>query len=144
MTMLPALDLSLPASAAGIGEMLDRLEAFCEEAGLAPALANRLMLVCEELAANIAEHGAPAGARTIALALRQEGIGLRVTVEDDGPDFDPLTVAAPLLDVPLEDRAVGGLGLHLVRTLASDVSHTRVGGRNRLSLTLGPTGAAQG
>ncbi|MBC9208043.1 ATP-binding protein [Roseomonas aerophila] len=133
----PALDLSLPATAAGIGEMLDRLEAFAEAAGLPPALASRLMLVCEELAANIAEHGAPAGARVMTLALRQEGAVLHLTLEDDGPDFDPLSIAPPSLGAALEDRAVGGLGLHFVRTLASDVRHTRLAGRNRLGLTIG-------
>jgi len=138
----PALELSLPATAAGIAEMLDRLEAFAEAAGLFPALASRLMLVCEELAANIAEHGAPAGASVIALALRQEGAALHLTLEDDGPDFDPLSIAPPALGASLEDRAVGGLGLHFVRTLASDVRHTRLPGRNRLSLTIAPTGPA--
>lgn len=138
----PALEVSLPATATGIGEMLDRLEAFSEAAGLPPDLASRLMLVCEELAANIAEHGAPAGARVIALALRQDGAVLRLTMEDDGPDFDPLSIAPPVLDTSLEERAVGGLGLHFVRTLASDVRHTRLAARNRLSLTIAPSGAA--
>jgi serine/threonine-protein kinase RsbW len=64
-------------------------------------------------------------------------------MEDDGPDFDPLSALPPDLDASLEDRAIGGLGLHFIRKLAHDVCHARVDGRNRLSLTLGPSGGAR-
>ncbi|EHL99969.1 ATPase/histidine kinase/DNA gyrase B/HSP90 domain protein [Acetobacteraceae bacterium AT-5844] len=137
--MPPALDLRLPPTAEGIGTMLDRLEAYAEDASLPPALASHLCLICEELAANIAEHATPAGASLIAVTVRPEGAALRVMVEDDGPAFDPLHAPAPDTAAPLEERAIGGLGLHFVRTLAREVCYARADGRNRLSLTLGLT-----
>jgi len=54
--------------------------------------------------------------------------------EDDGRPFDPLIVPEPDVSVPLHERRVGGLGIHFLRNLMTDVDYTRVGGRNRLVL----------
>ncbi len=43
---------------------------------------------------------------------------------------------APDLNRPLEERPVGGLGIHLVRQLAEDCRYDRVDGRNRVTVTL--------
>lgn len=58
--------------------------------------------------------------------------GLVVAVEDDGPPFDPLQVAAPVLSTRLEDAPIGGLGIYLIRTMADEVGYERQNGRNRL------------
>lgn len=57
-----------------------------------------------------------------------------VEVEDDGRPFDPLAAPAPDLAAPLAERPVGGLGLHLVRSVMDDVEYHRRHGRNRLVL----------
>jgi serine/threonine-protein kinase RsbW len=44
-----------------------------------------------------------------------------LTVEDDGPPFDPLAYPQPDLDAELGERLAGGLGIHLVRRLMDDV-----------------------
>jgi len=48
------------------------------------------------------------------------------------------------LDVAIEDRPVGGLGIFLVRRLMSDVRYERRAGTNRLRLTVRFTPAARG
>jgi serine/threonine-protein kinase RsbW len=60
---------------------------------------------------------------------------LTAELVDDGRAFDPLQVAAPDLAAPLEERAVGGLGVHLMRHLVDDIQYRRDGGRNHLVLT---------
>ena len=60
---------------------------------------------------------------------------LQAEVEDDGRPFDPLTVAPPDRTAPLAERKIGGLGIHFVRNLMSDVAYQRIGDRNRLVLT---------
>ena len=59
-----------------------------------------------------------------------------VTVSDDGTPFNPLLRAAPEAGLSLEDRRVGGLGIHLVRHLADDISYRRLSDKNELTLTL--------
>ena len=58
-----------------------------------------------------------------------------MTVIDDGHPFDPLAVPMPSLHADLEHRAVGGLGIFLLRQLADHVAYERRDGTNRLTLT---------
>lgn len=136
----PDLDLRIAADTAEVPRLLDRLEGYAEAAGLGPRAAHRLAIVCEELAANVAEHGVAAapggGASYVAVALSRRGPALHIVVEDDGPPFDPLGHAAPDTTAPLEARGAGGLGVHLVRTLARELRYERLGALNRLSLVL--------
>jgi serine/threonine-protein kinase RsbW len=60
---------------------------------------------------------------------------LTAELVDDGRAFDPLQVAAPDLAAPLEERAVGGLGVHLIRHLMDDIQYRREDGRNHLVFT---------
>lgn len=133
------LDLRIAADSGAIPDLLDRLEAYAETAELPPRLASHLTLICEELAANVAIHGraGPAGASFIAFSLRRSGGALHLRVEDDGPAFDPLSLDAPDTDASLEERALGGVGIHLVRTLAQALRYERAGPCNRLDLVLG-------
>ena len=61
--------------------------------------------------------------------------GLTLTLEDDGPGFDPLSLPPPDVTASVADRRVGGLGVFLVRKLMDTVSYARVAGRNQLRLS---------
>ena len=136
--MTPDLEVRIAADPAELPRLIDRLEAYAGEAGLGPRAAHRLAVVCEELAANVARHGraGPGGATYVGVSLRNRGATLHVAVEDDGPPFDPLERAVPDTAAPLDAREAGGLGVHLVRTLARDLSYLRSGPLNRLSFVI--------
>ena len=55
-------------------------------------------------------------------------------VEDDGTPFDPL--AAPPVDtsLPLGDKPIGGLGVHLMRQFMDELSYARADGKNMLRM----------
>jgi serine/threonine-protein kinase RsbW len=59
---------------------------------------------------------------------------LKAEVEDDGQPFNPLE--APEVDTtkPLEERTIGGLGIHLVRKLMDGLDYQRQGDRNLLTM----------
>ena len=58
-----------------------------------------------------------------------------MTVEDDGPQFDPLSLPPPDVTATLADRKVGGLGVFLVRNIMDTVTYARTAGRNRLRIS---------
>jgi anti-sigma regulatory factor (Ser/Thr protein kinase) len=62
------------------------------------------------------------------------GERLIVTITDDGAPFNPLSLATPRTDQALEDREIGGMGIHLVRNLIDDVTYHRRIDRNVLTL----------
>jgi anti-sigma regulatory factor (Ser/Thr protein kinase) len=55
---------------------------------------------------------------------------LKLTLTDDGPPFDPFSQAAPDTTLSIEDRPIGGLGIHLVRKLMDEISYERRDGHN--------------
>ncbi len=57
-----------------------------------------------------------------------------MTIADDGVPFNPLGAEAPDIDASLEEREIGGLGIHLVRSLMDDVSYQRRIGKNVMTL----------
>mgnify|MGYP001627270954 CR=1 FL=1 len=132
--MEPAFHLRLAPSAGNVATLLDALEAYAEASALPPAVAMRLALIAEELAANVAMHAT--GASFFALSVRPAEGGLELAIEDDGPAFDPLGAAAPDTAAPLETREVGGLGVHFLREMTRAPRYERREGRNRLVCTL--------
>lgn len=64
--------------------------------------------------------------------VRDEYVALTIT--DDGIPFNPLTVATPDLSLLLHEREIGGLGIHLVRSMFDEVTYHRNVGRNVLTV----------
>jgi serine/threonine-protein kinase RsbW len=135
------LDLTIPPATAEVERLIEAVEAFAEEAGLPPKATHRLTLVVEELAVNIATHGSVGeGAATfVAVSLRRQGDEVTLTLEDDGRPFDPLARAAPDTGAALEDREIGGLGVHFVKQVSRSVAYRREAGRNRLTAVIDAT-----
>jgi anti-sigma regulatory factor (Ser/Thr protein kinase) len=93
-------------------------------------------LALDEVLTNVLNHAYDdAGAHEIRIVLAVYPSALQVVVEDDGRPFDPLTIAPPDRAAPLAERKLGGLGIHFVRNLMSELTYRRVGERNRLVLT---------
>jgi len=101
------------------------------------ALMGKVNLCLEELLVNVIRHGiadeAPADPIFVALELIPEA--LRVELLDSGRAFDPFTEApSPDLDSGLEERQIGGLGVHLVKALADRYEYRRELTQNRVTL----------
>ena len=95
----------------------------------------RVNLVLEELGLNIIDYAHDEGVHEFDICLTSEEGAITIEVVDDGKPFDPLNDAPqPDIASDLEDRRVGGLGLHLVRTTMDDMSYRRDQGKNHLTL----------
>ena len=111
------------------------LQEFWSAAKLPAPAALPFELALEEAFMNIAMHGAPAGTARVEVQLVLAGPRVTLTIEDDGPPFDPLSLPAPDITAGLEARRVGGQGVHLMRQMMEDVSYQRVGARNQLKMS---------
>lgn len=108
-------------------------EEFSREERLSERQDVRLMVVVEELVANVVRHGRAGCDLDLLLTLAVAHTGVLLELEDDGAAFDP--TAAREFDGP--DRLTGGgVGLAVVREWASEMTYVREGGRNRLRLIL--------
>jgi anti-sigma regulatory factor (Ser/Thr protein kinase) len=108
-------------------------ERFGEEHQLPAEVVMTIHLVLDEVVANVIAHAYDDTAEhQIRVTLTFDESLLAIRVEDDGRPFDPLAAPPPDLDLPLEERPVGGLGIHIVRSVMDDVEYHRDGGRNVL------------
>jgi anti-sigma regulatory factor (Ser/Thr protein kinase) len=116
-----------------------RLQAFAVEfahqCGLPDDERSRLLIILDELFTNAVTHGyGPHSAGgTIAVALGWKRGRLRISFVDDGPPFDPLAFREPDLEDATE-RGIGGLGIHIVRSLVNQARYRREDDRNHLHL----------
>jgi anti-sigma regulatory factor (Ser/Thr protein kinase) len=104
-----------------------------------------MQVALDEILSNILRNGFGDGLpHRVDVTLSVDSRVLTAEIEDDCAPFDPLAAPPPDLRGSLQERAVGGLGIHFVRSLMSEVAYTRVGGRNRLVLGKFLADAAEG
>lgn len=95
-------------------------------------------LTVEELVTNCIKYGY-AGMDTtdkgIDVEITISGGELRVVLSDDAAPFDPLVQAAPDLSLPIEERPIGGLGIHMLRQMSTGFAYAFENGRNVVTIT---------
>ena len=119
---------------------LERLHDAVAELGEAgdwpPDLVYQVDLVLEELIVNTVNYGYDDDARhEIEVTLTSDEDVFTVEIIDDGHAFNPLSDGPePDLDAGIEDRPIGGLGIHLMRVMMDDVHYRREQNKNHLTL----------
>lgn len=117
-----------PAAVARVNE---RFAEFAEAHALPAPVRRSFQVALDEFVYNpivygFAERGSGSGEVRVELLADR----VRVTITDDGPPFDPLAFATPDTGLSVEERGIGGLGIHLVRQMMDEVRYRRDGERN--------------
>ena len=111
------------------------IEAFAEEEEWPPDLLFRINLVIEELVLNIMDYGHDDNEHEIEIALTSAADAVTINIVDEGHAFDPMTDAPePDTSGAIENRSIGGLGVHLAKEMMDEMNYRRENGRNHLSL----------
>ena len=122
-------------------ENLEELFAFVEQAlaGLnAPAShRDKMLMALDEALTNVVLYAYPEDQRgTVAVRIGGDSNTITAEVVDHGKPFDPTAHPAPDITLPIEQRPIGGLGIHLMRNLMTSLRHYRENGTNHLVLTI--------
>jgi anti-sigma regulatory factor (Ser/Thr protein kinase) len=129
------LTLHVVSSFDAIPAASEKATAWLEAHGASPAVTFLANLAIEELVTNCIKYGyADTAEHVIDIELDVVDGQLVLRVIDDGEPFNPLEAPAPDTSLPPEDRPIGGLGLHLLRTMSDNMTYERRDGRNRLTL----------
>lgn len=109
-----------------------------EQLGLPPDMALKLELVLEELAVNVISYAYPDGQGDIEVECREEQSGqdrtFCVVLRDWGKAFNPLKRDTPDTEAEMDDRPIGGLGIHLALQMADAIHYDRRGDANELTV----------
>ena len=113
------LDYKLPSQLEEIGKLAELVDGILPDR---PDLAFSANLCLEELITNTIQHGLGGradGKIHVRISISDEW--LEIILKDDAPAYDPFADApSPNLDLEVEPRPIGGLGVHLVKTLMDD------------------------
>jgi anti-sigma regulatory factor (Ser/Thr protein kinase) len=112
------------------------IQTFAQAARLSPAARNAFDLALVEWITNVISYAyADAVGHWITIRFLASPDQARVEVEDDGRPFNPLSLPTVDTSVPLDQRPIGGLGVHMVRNLMDSVEYRRAEDRNILTMT---------
>jgi len=122
------------------GDNLEELFAFGEQAlinlNMPASHRDRMMTALDEALTNVVLYAYPADHRgTVGIHLSRDGNTITAEIVDHGKPFDPTAHPAPDITLPIEQRPLGGLGIHLVRNLVTSLRYYRKQGANHLILT---------
>lgn len=145
-----AAELTRPAVATQLPAFQEALDRFCAQLAISAALRNDLLVVLDEVCANVFTHAYPAGEPgTLQLRLRRVApcpacavgtAAVELVFSDHGQPFDPLAAAAPDLSSAWDERPLGGLGLHLIRQMSDHQAYHRNSADDRLNGQSGQSG----
>ena len=131
-----------PITLPGILESLDAVAEYvmaaAAEAGLDTSASYRLRLAIDEIATNIITHGYNEAGHEGFLELRADisDETLTVSLEDTSAAYDPREAPPPDVNLPPEQREIGGLGALIAMRSVDKFVYERIGDRNRSTFTI--------
>ena len=110
-----------------------QLRAFLEQHRVGERARYAADLALEELGTNILGYGfAEGAAAAFRFCVSVDPDQIELVFEDDGRAFDPTAAPTPRRPPALEETALGGLGIHMVRQVVAQLHYCRLQQRNRL------------
>lgn len=128
--------VTLAYATSEITRLHDEVEAFLRPFALPEKVLMHFLLALEEIAANAIHYGNAGDPEAeISIEVRFADDVISCEIVDAGAPFNPFSEAtAPDLTSSIEDRKVGGLGIHIAKKVLDDYSYRHEGGRNRTTL----------
>ena len=120
-------------------QAVPRLSAFVDEVCAAMEMDEmetmQMNLAIEEAVVNVMKYAYLPGTKgEVNIEAQANDVRLKFTISDTGVPFDPTVRAEVDTSLPLEERPIGGLGIHLVRSIMDSINYERVEGKNVLTL----------
>lgn len=128
--------ITIPADTSRQAEVRALVRSEAAAAGATDEETADLVQAVDELICNVIVHGYDGRPGEIEVSIQRDAGSLAVRIRDAAPPFDPRTHAEPRLDLPIEQRPLGGMGIHLARALTDGIDHRMLpGGGNEVTVT---------
>ena len=125
-------ELNIEAVRDNVDAVIDFIGEELEAHGCGFAEQMSINVAVDEIFANIANYayGGESGSAAVRVEVTDEPFEARITFIDEGVPFDPLSVPDPDTELSLDERDIGGMGIHIVRKSMDEVSYEYKDGRN--------------
>lgn len=125
--------LSIENKIENLDKVAGFIEEFCEENNLVPKVVFELNLVLDELVTNTITYGyRDKDVHTIDILVEKKADLIELRVIDDAREFNPLEKDNVDLTISLQEKQIGGLGIHLVKQKMDEIKYERKGNKNFL------------
>lgn len=122
----PKMELTVPNQLAENARVKEHFDTFAAHYGIPDPVRLKMHVVIDELLMNIISYAYPdEGKHDISIKVELSDDRLKVSMVDDGIPFNPLGIETPDTELSLEERKIGGLGIHLIRKMMDRVSYQR-------------------
>lgn len=115
----------LPAKMENLGKLLDFVRENATKSGLTKKDATQIIVAAEEGIINIINYAYPGGDGEVSVICEDTGDKFAIILEDQGIPFDPLSLPEPDVELPIEDRTIGGLGIFMIKNIMDNVIYER-------------------
>jgi serine/threonine-protein kinase RsbW len=115
--------LRIPARLENLSEIRDFVRERAMTLDVDPDVIHDVLLAVDEAATNVVVHGYQGREGVIEIEVLREGDALVIRLRDEAEPFDPTSIPPPDLAAPLEERALGKMGVYLVRQVMDEMSH---------------------
>ena len=116
--------------------LVDQFHDFCRAGHVPETVEKHLKLALDELVSNTIFYGNPDPDSVIQISAKVTGQTLNMEIVDFGNPFNPFSRDDPDTALGIEERKIGGLGIHLVKKLMDYTSYQRVDNRNVVQLRI--------
>ncbi len=125
-------EITIDASTDNLSKVISFLANNLEKLNCKPKTQVQLELAVEEIFVNIATYAYPdkIGAVRVRIEADTAENEILITFEDSGTPYDPLKKPDPDVNVPVEKRQIGGLGVFLVKKISDKVFYEYKDGKN--------------
>lgn len=129
-------ELTIAATVENIGAVTDFVDAQLEALDCPMKAQVQINIAIDELFGNIAHYAynPDVGEATVRVEVEEEPLSVIITFIDGGVPYDPLQAAEPDTTLSAEERALGGLGIFMVRKSMDEITYRYENGRNILSI----------
>jgi PAS domain S-box-containing protein len=109
----------------------ERFHAFSTRNSIPETDRQTMNMVMDDLLNNVISYAYPQGGDHVILVdMTLKGSRLVLMIEDDGIPFNPFQVEEPDVELTVEERGIGGLGIHLVRETMDEYHYQRRANKN--------------
>ena len=129
------MKVSLKNKLSEIHRLSEMVEAYAEQEKLSARFVHTLTLVLDELITNVISYGYDdENEHTINVEVTRNSKAVTVMISDDAKPYNPFDRPAPDVDLPIEERDIGGLGVHFVKELMDEFHYRFEDGCNIVTL----------
>ncbi len=130
-----SLSIKIKNKVSELKQVNETFAGFAEANKFGVKVITAISMALDEIVTNIVSYGYDdSNEHTIEINIKLDGDYVTLEIIDDSRQFNPLKIPEADTESDMDERAIGGLGLHLVKNLMDNIKYTYKNGKNCLTM----------